>query len=112
MYESPIELKVDNIVSDVVKQVDEFTLRCFQQIGIKVDRNELIKALEYDRGQYEKGWSDRENDIVRCKGCMWGTDYYHDGDCYCLNPKWGMKYFGGSWNFYCAEAERRKKDEL
>ena len=46
-------------------------------------------------------------EIVRCKDCRHGVDYYHDGDCYCSNPKWGLKYFGGSWEFYCADAERR-----
>lgn len=46
-------------------------------------------------------------EIVRCKDCRYGVDYYHEGDCYCSNPKWGLKYFGGSWEFYCADAERR-----
>ena len=49
--------------------------------------------------------------IVRCKDCRYGVDYYHEGDCYCSNPKWGLKYFGGSWNFYCADAERRTEDD-
>ena len=71
MYKSPIELKVKDIVSDVVKQVDEYTLRCFQQIGINVDKHELIKALEYDRGQYEKGWNDCR--IASQLGCHSGT---------------------------------------
>lgn len=46
-------------------------------------------------------------EIVRCKDCRHGVDYYHEGDCYCSNPKWGLTYFGGSWEFYCADAERR-----
>lgn len=45
-------------------------------------------------------------EIIRCKDCRHGVDYYHEGDCYCSNPKWGLKYFGGSWEFYCADAER------
>lgn len=49
--------------------------------------------------------------VVRCKDCRYGVDYYHEGDCYCSNPKWGLKYFGGSWKFYCADAERRT-DEI
>ena len=47
-------------------------------------------------------------EIIRCKDCRHGVDYYHDGDCYCSNPKWGLEYFGGSWEFYCADAERRE----
>lgn len=48
-----------------------------------------------------------EPEIIRCKDCRHGVDYYHEGDCYCSNPKWGLMYFGGSWEFYCADAERR-----
>ena len=48
--------------------------------------------------------------LVRCKDCMHAVDYYHEGDCYCSNPKWGLNYFGGSWEFYCADAERRNNE--
>ena len=80
-------------------------------------RKEYIDSQTDDTGfnEFIKKYLSLKRDVnwmplVRCKGCMWGTDYYHDGDCYCLNPKWGMKYFGGSWNFYCAEAERRENE--
>jgi hypothetical protein len=46
-------------------------------------------------------------EIIHCKDCKYGVDYYHDGECYCLNPKWGLMYSGGSWEFYCADAKRR-----
>ena len=48
-----------------------------------------------------------QQEIIRCKDCKHGVDYYHEGDCYCSNPKYGLQYFGGSWEFYCADAERR-----
>jgi len=48
-----------------------------------------------------------QQEIIRCKDCKHGVDYYHEGNCYCSNPKWGLQYFGGSWEFYCADAERR-----
>lgn len=65
MYKSPIELKIEDIVSDVTKQVDEYTLRCFQKIGVNVDKYELIKALEYDRG-FRDGYAEalKETDNV------------------------------------------------
>lgn len=106
MYKSPIELKIEDIVSDVVKQVDEHTLRCFQQIGVNVDKYELIKALEYDRGQYEKGWNDREAEIVRCKDCKWYERKYpwndHIYECSYLEAPMDD-------NDYCSWGER--KDE-
>lgn len=110
MYESPIELKIDNIVSEVSKQVNEYTLRCFQQIGVNVDKYELIKALEYDRGQYEKGWKDRDNEIVRCKDCKYAHMTY-GGECkYC--DVWEAQdeiYLDA--DFYCAFGERKEDDK-
>ena len=71
MYKSPIEIKLDDIVSDAVEKVDEYIVKYVQQIGVNVDKDELIKALKFDRGQYEKGWNDRDNEIVRCRACKW-----------------------------------------
>ena len=71
MYKSPIEIKLDDIVSDAVEKVDEYIVKYVQQIGVNVDKDELIKVLKFDRGQYEKGWNDRDNEIVRCKDCKW-----------------------------------------
>lgn len=107
MYKSPIELKIEDIVSDVVKQVDEYTLRCFQQIGVNVDKYELIKALEYDRGQYEKGWKDREAEIIRCKDCKWYERKYpwNDHIYECSYLEYPMDD-----NDYCSLGERREDD--
>lgn len=33
-------------------------LKAVQNIGVVVDKDELLKALAYDRGQYEKGFAD------------------------------------------------------
>ena len=50
-------------------------------------------------------------EIIRCKDCKYGVDYYHDGSCYCAKPGYGLLYFDGSWEFYCANAERREVTE-
>lgn len=47
-------------------------------------------------------------EIIRCKDCKHGVDYYHDGSCYCAKPGYELLYFDGSWEFYCANAERRE----
>lgn len=54
MYKSPIEL----IYKDAQYKLEEGIYKAIQNIDIKVDREELIKALEYDRGQYYKGYED------------------------------------------------------
>lgn len=59
-YDSPITL----IVSQMQTKMEADTMSVIQHYGIDVNKEELIKALNYDRGQYEKGYADRGNMIV------------------------------------------------
>lgn len=52
-YISPIEI-VEKMSNQIEKDIMEVVLNC----GIKVDKDELVKALSYDRKQYEKGYAD------------------------------------------------------
>lgn len=58
MYESPINLFVSDIATQVDKQIEATIVTAVQKVGIDVDKDELIKALAYDRNQYEKGYRD------------------------------------------------------
>ena len=59
MYKSPIVLNyADPIIEEVKKGTDEYCLRAILGCGVEVDKDELIKALKYDREQYEKGFHD------------------------------------------------------
>ena len=83
MYESPITLINKEIMYDLFINVEMpliNTLSKMEMNGIKVDKDELIKALKYDRGQYEKGYEDAKaeqkkgewiNDrgLYRCSVC-------------------------------------------
>lgn len=52
MYLPPI-----SIVEEPIKyQMDDGILKAVQKVGIHVDRDELLKALQYDRQQYEAGY--------------------------------------------------------
>lgn len=43
----------------ILDQVEEHIVaQCSVAVGVKIDREELIKALRYDRGQYDKGYQD------------------------------------------------------
>ena len=59
-WESPItKIYGDIIHNEIIRQDEEnYTYAVEQAIGYKVDKKELIKALNYDREQYEKGYSD------------------------------------------------------
>lgn len=74
MYIPPIEIiqvpvEFDNTIMRVEKQlnkgVEEQVYRAVAQCEIVVDKEELIKALQYDRGQYRKGYGDGYADGIR-----------------------------------------------
>ena len=73
MYESPIELLVTDIQHQIVKQQDEEIYQAVLHFIPDVDRTELLRALQYDRNQYGKGYADGKADamaeLVRCKDC-------------------------------------------
>lgn len=52
-YESPIRM----IVGEMETKMENDTLMAIHRYGIDVDKEGLIKALNYDRGQYEKGYA-------------------------------------------------------
>lgn len=62
MYESPINLIYGGLTTKINEDVDNAILvTIHQQLGIDVDKEELIKALNYDRDQYRKGYMDGLN---------------------------------------------------
>lgn len=65
MYESPINAVVNEICSDIQKKTDEYIMECVRNVGIDVNKHELLKALSYDRNQYEKGYRDGINKVSK-----------------------------------------------
>lgn len=58
-YESPISVWwSDTRIEQLRDEYDNLIVRAVKNVCPQVDKNELIKALEYDRGQYEKGYRD------------------------------------------------------
>ena len=78
MYESPITIISNGIQLSLKDEV----YKAVKQIVIKVDRNELVKALKYDRRQYEKGYADAKMEL---KNGKWETD--EEGDWHCSECK-------------------------
>ena len=58
MYNSPIEIITTEIIQQINKQTEEEVYKAVQKIGININKNELRKALIYDRDQYDKGYAD------------------------------------------------------
>lgn len=56
-YESPIEI----FVGQMRLEQENNIYRAVQNQGVTVDKEELVKALQYDRGQYDKGYRNGYN---------------------------------------------------
>lgn len=98
-YKSPIDI----VVGKFNTQIENNVFKAVQDYGISVDKDELIKALKYDRDQYEHGFKDGywagKNEIVRCKDCTeWNET---EGEC--------SHWYGFRENDYCSHGERREQ---
>ena len=58
MYTSPIDVFITNIQTQLLEQQENQIYQAIQKCGVNVDEVELIKALNYDRNQYQKGYND------------------------------------------------------
>lgn len=54
MYKSPIDI----IQTTLEAQIEDEILRAVQKVNVIVDKEELIRALNDDRRQYEQGYKD------------------------------------------------------
>lgn len=75
MYKSPIDMLVADIQHQIAQQQDEKVYKAVVSVGINVDKEELLRALKYDRDQYNRGhldgYADAMAEVVRCKDCKW-----------------------------------------
>ena len=55
-YKSPIEVMIERINGQIKYEAENAVYEEVRRIGVDVDKNELIKALKYDREQYYEGY--------------------------------------------------------
>lgn len=55
-YNSPITIVVRDYVSAFNEAVESEIIRAVNNFAVYVDKEELVKALNYDRNQYNKGY--------------------------------------------------------
>lgn len=84
-YKSPIEIWCDDFVHNIAMQIRENNeMQITAQINqhVSVDKEELIKALNYDRQQYEKGYADAKAEYQRPQGewLLLRTNYEDSGN--------------------------------
>lgn len=59
-YKSPIEV----FLQEAKLNYENSIYNAIQEYGIKVDKEELIKALSYDRAQYIAGYNDAIKELM------------------------------------------------
>lgn len=74
-YESPINVIYRDIAEQVTQQSENAIMQAVNMY-VQVDKAELVRALEYDRGQYKKGYADAKRDYERPHG-EWIIDGHH-----------------------------------
>lgn len=58
MYESPITKITKDLCQSIINREEESIMKVVYDLEINVNKEELVKALKYDRNQYEKGYAD------------------------------------------------------
>ena len=112
-YQSPIELimsdmntHIQNASLEKEMNIENTILEAIEKVGVVIDKDELIRAIRYDRDQYQKGYDDRDAEIVRCKNCKHGekvpTFKYYPDVTWCNQHS---KSHNDDW--FCADGERR-----
>lgn len=76
-YQSPIEV----FQAQMQSQIESEIYKAVMKVGVNVDKEELLKALQYDRNQYQNGYTDRDSEIVRCKDCIHWELVREEGYC-------------------------------
>ena len=110
MYNSPIRTAVmhSDVLAKVNEDVDGLIISSVVHCGVSVDKEELLRALQYDRGQYDAGYRDgiaaAEKKLVRCKDCR-----YWDDDRRCNGIKNGLVVEYTDEDDFCSYGERRSE---
>ena len=64
MYKSPIEMIYGELQTQIVQEDEKMVMKAIRKVGVNVDKDALIKALQYDRNQYTKGYEDGKNEVL------------------------------------------------
>lgn len=89
MYECPIEMIYGELQTQMMQEDEKLVMKAVRNVGVNVDKGALIKALQYDRHQYAKGYEDGKNEVldkVKEVVCKWKADNFTDGFAWdCMN---------------------------
>lgn len=119
-YDSPFELTMSDITTQMARNIDEMCWQAIQRVGINVDKEKLLTALKHDAERYRKayangydtGYEKRDDELVRCRDCeYWSAERIND---YNKCERWinvGVKNFATMGDWFCADGKRRDDDD-
>lgn len=81
-YKPPINI----IQEKMTTEFDNDVLKAIINVGVKVNKDELIKALEYDRNQYLQGYEDAKEKYEKAldKAC---EELAYKDNCLIMSPE-------------------------
>lgn len=100
-YESPIKCIMDDIAKQMAVEFDNNVYKAIQRYNIDVDKDELVRALAYDRNQYNKGFKDG---FKAGQKTRWVTSAPRDEGWYTVTFEGGQVdrcYYGWLHNHFC-----------
>ena len=122
MWESPIQISTisEEIGRKIVDDQNSYIVESCVKMGVNVDKDELVKALNYDRHQYEKGYVDGrvdiEKEIVHCRDCKFYGETLTDEERDEFMSQEDTDLVCGYWlsdglyaDDFCSQGERRNR---
>lgn len=122
MYQSPISIYETAMQTIMEQRENAIFAKVQDAFDVQVDKAELIRALQYDRDQYKKGYADGRADtmaeLVRCKDCK----HWHGETGWCNVHSHFVDRLGdfcypeesGDWkdfdaDYFCKDGERKEE---
>lgn len=110
MYKSPIEIINDfnnSVAKAVMDETENQVYKAVYNVGVNVDKGELLKALAYDRDQYDKGYVDGKAAAIVHAHWIEHTNVYECSKCGIVRAKGTM----GIYN-YCPHCGAKMDEEV
>lgn len=114
-YKSPVELIYSDVEQKILEEEDKFIMSQIH-LAVNVNKDELIKAINYDRDSYKKGANDgfsygykkRDEEIIRCKDCKHREHQDFPSISFCHRTEECL--FEVDDEFYCKGGERKETE--
>lgn len=109
-YESPINVIMSDVYTQLEVNLEKGVMSAIGNLGVDVNKDELIRALQYDREQYKKGYRDgyrtAKEEIVRCKDCRM---YVENREAFVTYCERGLRDIPVRPDDFCSYGERKEK---